>query len=38
MEFIMDVLFTTGWGAAIVGIILFIAFLFYYFDNKTPKI
>ena len=38
MEFLIDTLFSTEWGAIIVGIILFIAFIIYYFENKTPKI
>lgn len=38
MEFIMNVLFTTGWGAAIVGILIFIAIIVHFLDNKNPKI
>jgi len=38
MEFIMQVLFSTAWGAAIVGVLIFIALIIIFFDNKTPKI
>ena len=33
MEFLMDVLFTTGWGSIIVGAILLIALLIFIFQN-----
>ena len=34
MEFIMQVLFSTEWGAIIVGALLLIAFLIYIFEKK----
>jgi len=34
MDFIMDVLFTTGEGAVIVGALLFIAILIYIFEKR----
>jgi hypothetical protein len=37
MEFIMDVLFTTGWGAVIVGFCILVAIIIKIFDDK-PKI
>jgi len=39
MEFIMQVLFDTEWGAIIVGAIIFIALTIYFFNNNnTPQI
>ena len=34
MEFIMQVLFDTEWGAIIVGALLLTAFLIYLFEKK----